>query len=82
MAGGLLVLVVAIVLDRRPYRPGKQNYVPIMIIALAASLVLRNKARDQICWSVNVHSSVPFAIEGRAQGWNSSIEVTRRLLRA
>jgi len=40
LAGCLLVLVVAIVLDRRPYRPGKQNYVPIMIIALAASLVL------------------------------------------
>src|SRR6202035_3453468 len=27
-------------LDRRPYRPGKRNYVPIMIVALAASLVL------------------------------------------
>jgi len=26
--------------------------------------------------------SVPLAIEGRAQAWNSSIEVTRRLLRA
>ena len=36
----LLVLTVAIVLDRRPYRPGKRNYIPIMIIALAASLVL------------------------------------------
>jgi hypothetical protein len=36
----LLVLIVAIVLDRRPYRPGKRNYIPIMIIALAASLVL------------------------------------------
>ena len=35
----LLVLVVAIALDR-PYRPGKRNYVPIMIVALAASLVL------------------------------------------
>jgi hypothetical protein len=23
-----------------PYRPGKRNYVPVMIIALAASLVL------------------------------------------
>jgi hypothetical protein len=40
LAGCLLVLAVAIVLDRRPYRPGKQNYIPIMIIALAASLVL------------------------------------------
>jgi hypothetical protein len=36
----LLVLTVAIVLDRRPYRPGKRNYIPIMIIALAANLVL------------------------------------------
>ena len=36
----LLVLTVAIVLDRRPYRPGKRSYIPIMIIALAASLVL------------------------------------------
>jgi hypothetical protein len=36
----LLLLTVAIVLDRRPYAPGKRNYIPIMIIALAASLVL------------------------------------------
>ena len=36
----LLVLGVAVALDRRPYRPGKRNYVPIMIVALAASLVL------------------------------------------
>ena len=36
----LLVLIVAVALDRRPYRPGKRNYVPIMIIAVAASLVL------------------------------------------
>jgi hypothetical protein len=36
----LLVLIVAIVLDRRPYRPGKRNYIPMMIMALAASLVL------------------------------------------
>jgi hypothetical protein len=36
----LLLLTGAIVLDRRPYRPGKPNYVPAMIIALAASLVL------------------------------------------
>jgi len=40
LAGCLLILAVAIVLDRRPYRPGKHNYIPIMIIALAASLVL------------------------------------------
>jgi hypothetical protein len=36
----LLVLIVAIIFDRLPYRPGKRNYIPIMIIALAASLVL------------------------------------------
>jgi len=34
------VLAVAVVLDRRPYRPGKLNYVPLMIVALAAGLVL------------------------------------------
>jgi hypothetical protein len=26
----LLVLIVAVVHDRRPYRPGKRNYIPIM----------------------------------------------------
>jgi hypothetical protein len=36
----LLVLTVAVVLDRRPYHPGKRNHIPIMIIALGASLVL------------------------------------------
>ena len=36
----LLVLTVSVALDRRPYRPGKRNYVPIMIIVVAASLVL------------------------------------------
>jgi hypothetical protein len=36
----LLVLMVAVALDRRPYRPGKRNYVPIMIVVVAASLVL------------------------------------------
>jgi hypothetical protein len=40
LAACLIVLVVAVVLDRRPYRPGKLNYIPIMIIALASSLVL------------------------------------------
>ena len=40
LAGCLLVLAVAIILDRRPYRPGKLNYIPLMIIALAAILVL------------------------------------------
>ena len=36
----LLVLTIVVLLDRRPYRPGKRNYIPVMIIALAASLVL------------------------------------------
>jgi hypothetical protein len=36
----LLVLTAAVVLDRRPYRPRQGNYIPMMIIALAASLVL------------------------------------------
>jgi hypothetical protein len=36
----LALLTVAITLDRRPYRPGKPNFVPLMIIALAAGLVL------------------------------------------
>jgi hypothetical protein len=35
----VLVLVVAIILDRRPYRPGKLNYIPLMIIALATIFV-------------------------------------------
>jgi hypothetical protein len=36
----LAVLAIAIALDRRPYQPGKPNFVPLMIIALAAGLVL------------------------------------------
>jgi hypothetical protein len=36
----MLLLAAAIILDRRPYRPGKLNYVPVMFIALATSLVL------------------------------------------
>jgi hypothetical protein len=35
-----VLLAVAIVLDRRPYRPGKRNYIPLMIICLAACLLL------------------------------------------
>jgi hypothetical protein len=34
------LLIVAVVLDRRSYRPGKLNYIPLMIICLAACLVL------------------------------------------
>ena len=36
----LAVLAVAIILDRRPYRPGKFNYIPLMIVCLAICLVL------------------------------------------
>ena len=36
----VVLLVDAVVLDRRPYRPGKLNYIPLMIICLAACLVL------------------------------------------
>jgi len=34
------LLIVTVVLDRRPYRPGKLSYIPLMIICLAACLVL------------------------------------------
>ena len=36
----VVLLIVAVVLDRRPYWPGKLNYIPLMIICLAACLVL------------------------------------------
>ena len=37
---GVIETSATVALDLRPYRPGKRNYVPIMILALAASLVL------------------------------------------
>jgi len=40
LAGAVLVLAVAAVLDHRPYRPGKLNYIPLMIVCVAACLVL------------------------------------------
>jgi len=40
LAGCVLLLVVAVFLDRRPCRLGKLSYIPLMIIALAAILVL------------------------------------------
>jgi hypothetical protein len=40
LAACVVLLIVTILLDRRPYRPGKLNYIPLMIIALAACLVL------------------------------------------
>jgi hypothetical protein len=36
----IIVLGAAIVLDRRPYHPGKLNYIPLMIVAFAAGMVL------------------------------------------
>ncbi|MGH7090680.1 MAG: hypothetical protein ACREFQ_17430 [Stellaceae bacterium] len=36
----LAALGTAVILDRRPWRPGKFNYVPLMILCLAVSLVL------------------------------------------
>ena len=35
----LLMLAIVVVLDRRPYRPGKRSYIMLMVIALAASLI-------------------------------------------
>jgi hypothetical protein len=40
LAACVIVLAVAVVLDRRPYRPGKRNYIPLMLLALAAGMVL------------------------------------------
>ena len=40
LAACVLVLGAALILDRRPYRPGKLNNILLMIVALAASLVL------------------------------------------
>ncbi len=40
LAACVIVLVIAVILDRRPYRPGKRNYITLMILALAAGMVL------------------------------------------
>ena len=40
LAASLALLGLAIALDLRPYRPGKRNYLPLMILCLAAALVL------------------------------------------
>jgi hypothetical protein len=42
------VLAVAVALDRRPYRPGKRNYIPIMIISVAGILVLGRQPDKKI----------------------------------
>jgi len=33
-------LVALILLDRRPYAPGRRNYVPLMMVSLTAWMVL------------------------------------------
>jgi hypothetical protein len=40
LAACAVLLFVAVALDRRPYRPGKLNYIPLMVITLAACLML------------------------------------------
>jgi hypothetical protein len=39
LAACLTLLGIAIVLDRRPYLPGKFNYIPMMILLTIASLL-------------------------------------------
>ena len=34
------LLLIGIVLDRRPYAPGRRDYVPLMILALTGIMVL------------------------------------------
>lgn len=36
----LIALLACIIIDRRPYRPGKFNLIPIMIVLVIACLVL------------------------------------------
>jgi flagellar biosynthesis protein FliQ len=59
LAGCVLVLVLAIILDRRSYRPGKLNYIPLMIIALAAILVLGRHLLALLLWQRWRQSSSP-----------------------
>jgi hypothetical protein len=40
LAASMAVLAAAVLLDRRPWRPGKRNWIPLMIAALTASFVL------------------------------------------
>jgi hypothetical protein len=39
-AAASAALVTFILLDRRPYAPGKRNWVPLMILSLTAWMVL------------------------------------------
>ena len=45
-----LVLMVDVALDRRPWRPGKLNYIAVMVICLAACLVLGRYLLSLIRW--------------------------------
>jgi hypothetical protein len=40
LAAALSVLGLAIWQDRRPWRPGKANWVPLMIVAMVAAMAL------------------------------------------
>jgi hypothetical protein len=40
LAAAVAVLVGALILERRPYRPGKFNYVPVMLASVVVILIL------------------------------------------
>ena len=40
LAAAIGVLAGAVFLERRPYRPGKFNYIPVMLVCLVAILIL------------------------------------------
>jgi hypothetical protein len=63
----LLVLAVAVVLDRRPYRPGRRNYVPIMIIAVDVIGLVAAVLAGPECLIPSPHGSC-----GRMSGVSSS----------
>jgi hypothetical protein len=48
-----ILLTAAVMLDHRPYRPGRINYIPLMIIFLAACLVLGRHLLALISTGVN-----------------------------
>jgi len=44
------LLALTVVLDRRPYYPGKLNYIPLMIICLGACVVLGRHLLTLLQW--------------------------------
>jgi hypothetical protein len=44
----IAALLVLAVLDRRPYRPGRFNLVPLMIVLAVASIVLLKQLIDEL----------------------------------